>query len=189
MDISALLAFTKEVDRLKSVQRKSLIYSGERFENSAEHSWHLAISVMAFHPLLKAQLDITTALKMAVLHDVVEIDAGDTFLYGDTTKKAAEEEACAQRIFGLLDEGKEWIALWRRFEAKECPESRFVGALDRFLPVYSNLLNGGHAWKENGVTLQQVLDKNGKAISSQFPELWAHLEPLLRAAANRGELK
>lgn len=189
MNLKNLLAFTREVDRLKSVQRKSLTYSGERLENSAEHSWHLAIAVMAWAPRLKAQLDIVVALRMAILHDVVEIDAGDTFLYGDNSKKAAEEEAGAQRIFGMLEDGEEWITLWRRFEAKQCTESKFVGALDRFLPVYSNLLNHGHAWRENGVTLQQVLAKNGPAISAELPELWAFLEPELRAAADRGELE
>ncbi|MGZ3710557.1 MAG: HD domain-containing protein [Bdellovibrionota bacterium] len=188
MDISSLLAFTKEVDRLKSVQRKSLVYTGERLENSAEHSWHLAISVMAFYPYVSKKVNLLEALRMAILHDVVEIDGGDTFLYGDNSKKAGEEEACAQRIFGMLPESAEWLGLWRRFEAKECPESQFVGALDRFLPVYSNLLNKGHAWRENGVTLEQVKAKSGPAISSIFPELWEYLEKLLAKAVELGHL-
>lgn len=181
MDIASLLAFTKEVDRLKQVQRKSLVYSGERLENSAEHSWHLALSVLAFHPHVQGKVDLLSALKMAILHDLVEIDAGDTFLYGDNSKKALEEEKAAARIFGMLPEGKEWIQLWARFEAKNCPESIFVGALDRFLPVYSNLLNQGHTWKEHGVTLEQVREVSGRKIAIVFPELWAVLDQKLQA--------
>lgn len=188
MDISSLLAFTREVDRLKMIERKSLVYAGARPENSAEHSWHLAITVMAFHPQVAGKVDLLTALRMAILHDVVEIDAGDTFLYGDHSKKAAEESASARRIFGLLPGGSEWIALWERFEAKRCPESIFVGALDRFLPVYANLLNRGHAWKQHGITLEQVVEKSGSAIEPVLPELWAHLRGLLATAVAKGEL-
>jgi putative hydrolase of HD superfamily len=188
MPLDAYLTFIRELDQLKSVQRKSLTYTGERLENSAEHSWHLALAVMAFHPLVKAKVDLNKAVRFALLHDVVEIDAGDTLVYADQPEKTANEAAAAQRIFGLLPEGEEWRASWEEFEAKACPEAVYVNALDRFLPVYSNLLNEGHAWREHGVTFEQVWSRNRAAIEPVLPELWAHLAGLLERAAAAGHL-
>lgn len=187
--MDAYLTFIRELDRLKSVQRKSLVYSGERLENSAEHSWHLAMAVLAFHPLVKAKVDLNKAIRFAILHDVVEIDAGDTFIYADQSNKAADEQAAAERIFGLLPEGEEWRATWEEFERRECPEAHYVNALDRFLPVYSNLLNKGHAWRENNVTFEQVWSRNRPAIEPVLPELWAHLAELLQRARDQGQFE
>ena len=188
MPIDALLNFLREADRLKSVERKSLIHSGGRLENSAEHSWHLALAVLAFHPYAESPVNLPRALQMALLHDLVEIDAGDTFVYGDQSNKWETESAAAKRIFGMLPQGQPLERLWREFEAKACPESVFVGALDRFLPVFSNLLNKGHAWREHGVTLQQVLEKNRGPISAALPKLWAKAAEMLEECAQRGEI-
>jgi putative hydrolase of HD superfamily len=130
-------------------------------------------------------------MKMALLHDLVEIDAGDVFIYGDLSQQYEKELAALERLAGLLPEPltTEFKALWIEFEDAASPEARFVKALDRFLPMYSNLLNQGKTWKENGVTLKQVIGKNGPVIQKGIPELWNLLAPLLEAAAQKGHIE
>jgi putative hydrolases of HD superfamily len=192
MKFNSLLSFLQEADRLKNVERKTLIYEGNRHENSAEHSWHLALAVLSFHSLNpKPDFDLPKALKMAILHDLVEIDAGDVFIYGDQSGKAEKEQAAAERLFGLLPEetSREFRGLWQEFENKESPEARFVAGLDRFLPLYSNLLNRGYTWRENGITHAQVVAKNQEPICGLSPELWEFVERKLEEAVQAGELK
>jgi putative hydrolase of HD superfamily len=160
------LPFVLTLDALKSVERQTQLMHGLRLENTAEHSWHLAMSVIALQTAVdeseKNQFRLDRAIQMALVHDVVEIDAGDTFLYADTTHKKSQEDKAADRIFGLLknDIGESMHKLWHEFETRACYESRFVAAVDRFLPLYTNYLNQGFSWKNNNVTPAMVRQKS-----------------------------
>ena len=186
-----LLPFLKEVDLLKSVERQASLHNGGRKENSAEHSWHLAIAVILFQSFAAEKIDLLKALKMALLHDVVEIDAGDTFVYADTSNKSVQELAAINRLTGLLPSelGKNLRETWLEFEEGQCPEARYVSGLDRFLPMFSNILNQGGSWKHHGITLSQVLSKNQKPIERGVPELWDTVQTMLDQAIAQGHLK
>jgi putative hydrolase of HD superfamily len=190
MRAEALLPFLKEVDRLKAVQRQTLVHSGERKENSAEHSWHLALAVLIFHNLAAEEIDLGRALTMALLHDLVEIDAGDTFVYANRADRKEKERAALDRVTGLLPEslGSEFKNAWLELEANESAEAKFVSALDRFLPLYSNYLNGGHSWKNHQITSDQVVAKNKDPISEGVPELWEIAGRMIEEARVRGDL-
>lgn len=168
------IQFIDEVDQLKSIIRQSSLYDGSRRENSAEHSWHLALAVMTFQDLADFPFDVSRAIQMALIHDVVEIDAGDTFIYDTAAleQKFTKEEKAAERIFGLLPGQKDkLVELWSAYEKQACPESLFVGALDRFLPIYSMCKNQGGAWKRHGITKDRVLLRN-QVIESGSRRLW-----------------
>jgi putative hydrolase of HD superfamily len=181
-DIGSILSFVQEIDRLKTIERYTLIHNGGRKENSAEHSWHLALTVLAFQALAPSGCDINKAIKMALLHDVVEIDAGDTFIYGDHSAKKSEELKAAERIFGLLPHEieQELKVIWNEFEDGNCVESKFVSALDRFLPIFSNHLNNAYSWKNHNVTFEQIVAKNKPPIIKGFPELWSVAEKMIK---------
>jgi putative hydrolases of HD superfamily len=176
-----LLNFISEVDKLKQVKRKTLNYHEQVYENSAEHSWHLSLAVLSFLENSNEQVDVLRCLKMAILHDVVEIDAGDQIVYTRDDGKFERELLAAKRIFGLLPKelGDEFLELWISFEKKECPESRFVGSLDRFLPVFSNIKNNGYTWKENNITREQIYQKNQPEISQGSMSLWEQTDMFL----------
>ncbi len=189
-DISSLI-FIEELDRLKCVMRRSFLYDNSRLENSAEHSWHLATAVLASAELSNEPVDMARALKMALIHDVVEIDAGDTFVYDQHARadKQARENLAAQRLFGLLPapRGPELRALWDGYERQACAESRFVSALDRFLPLNANFKTQGRSWKQHGVRKRQVVDVNCK-IANGSRRLWAYAESLINEAVRLGYL-
>lgn len=187
-NIDPLITFIHEADRLKEVERKTTIYGGARPENSAEHSWHLALSTLVFQKYAPPGTDINKAMKMALLHDLVEIDAGDVFIYADLSQQYEKEVKALERLTGLLPEPltSDFKALWLEFEDAKSPEARYVKALDRFLPMYSNLLNQGKTWKDNGVTLKQVVAKNSPVIQNGIPQLWELISPLLEAAEKKG---
>jgi putative hydrolase of HD superfamily len=180
-EIKTLLGFIKEVDRLKTVERQTLIHSGGRRENSAEHSWHLAMAVFVFHSMTKSEADLLKCLKMAIFHDVVEVDAGDTFVYGDQSEQNEKEVLAINRLSSLLPEkiGKDLRETWLEFEEAKTPEAKFVKALDRFLPVYANLLNNGYTWKKHGISGEQISRKNRPPIEAGIPELWPVTEKML----------
>jgi putative hydrolase of HD superfamily len=189
MELNAWAEFIQEIDKLKAVERKTLAQN--RYENSAEHSWHLAMAVLSFQRCFGGKnFDLGKALEMALLHDVVEIDAGDTFIYADQSKKQEEEKRAAKRIFGILPQaiGADLKSTWEHFEEKNTPEAKLVAALDRFLPLYSNHLNQGHSWKKHGVKLAQVIEKNKAPIEAASPELWAYAEVLLKKSVANGDL-
>jgi len=169
------LAFVVEVDRLKEILRQTPIASGARPENSAEHSWHLALmaSVLASHAA--EPVDLLRVLPMLLIHDVVEIDAGDTFAFdeGGNATKQAREELAADRIFGLLppEQTATFRALWDEFEAMATPESRFANALDRLQPLLLNAESGGGSWRAHGIRRDQVLQRMDP-IRTALPELW-----------------
>lgn len=179
--VESLLQFLKEADRLKTVERQTLIHSGGRQENSAEHSWHLAMAVFVFHSMTKSKADLLKCLKMALFHDLVEVDAGDTFVYGDQTVQSQKELAAIERLSGLLPEsiGNDLKETWLEFEEAQSPEAKFVKALDRFLPMFSNFLNDGYSWKKHGISLERVIAKNRGPIEAGIPELWKTTEKML----------
>jgi putative hydrolase of HD superfamily len=172
------LAFLIEVDRLKRVDRQSRLVGGGRRENSAEHSWHLALFALSLGR--DRPIDMLKAVKMLLIHDLVEIDAGDTPLHGNSLSKEeqiAAETAAARRIFGLLppEPQAEYFTLWEEFEAGESAEARFARAIDRLQPLISNLLNEGGTWTENKVSEEMVIERYGHPISAAFPDLWPEI--------------
>ncbi|MCF3933592.1 HD domain-containing protein [Acuticoccus sp. M5D2P5] len=179
------LAFLAELEKLKSVTRQSRLVDGSRNENSAEHSWHLAMFAMVLAPHAPG-IDTERVIELLLIHDIVEIDAGDVpyHLAGkDLAKIAATEVAAAERLFGLLpeDEGARLRALWDEFEAEATPEARFAKGLDRLQPVLLNLMTDGGTWDDFAVTEEQVMARCGPPIEGASPELWAAATALIRA--------
>ena len=188
------LAFIKELDQLKLVQRKSFVSGTRRLETSAEHSWHVAMMAwLLCEHAAPPGLDGDRVLKMLLIHDVVEIDAGDTLLYAEAEAQRAQHErelAAADRLFGLLpeDQGLTLRALWDEFEARESPEAKFAAAIDRLQPLLQNFMAEGAAWRRHGITVKEVLEKN-RHIADGSPELWAAAEQLIELSIQRGYLK
>ena len=187
------LQFLLTADQLKTVERRTFVSDGSRHENSAEHSWHLALAVMLFAPLARDQnLDVGRAIQLALVHDLVEIGAGDTYVYdtaGRETQAAREIEA-ANEIFGMLPEtqGAEFRAKWDEFEELQTPEAQFVRALDRMLPLVLNFVTGGKAWVEHGINVEQVRALNLPALEAA-PALKQYFEMLIEDAQTRGFLR
>lgn len=183
------IEFLLEMDKLKSVLRRTYVLGTDRRENSAEHSWHLAVMAMVLAEHASAPVDILRVLKMLLVHDIVEIDAGDTYVYDVQTDKAANESAAADRIFGLLpdDQRDEMHGLWEEFEARETPEARFAAALDRLMPMLHNSHSQGRSWREHGITADQVLARNAH-IADGSPNLWEYAALMIRDAVVQGYL-
>lgn len=174
------LAFLCEIDALKSIERQSRIATGSRRENSAEHSWHVAMFALI---LAGDGLDVGKIITMLLIHDIVEIDAGDAPIHGvhDTAALEAAEKRAAERLFGILpkDQATRLLALWREFEAAASPEARFAKALDRFQPLLLNTLTDGGTWTENEVSEQQVHERYGPTVAGGSPALWEHARILV----------
>jgi len=181
------LQFILEIDRLKSVYRRTYLIDGTRHENSAEHSWHLALLAMTLAEHANQPLDVAKVIKMVLIHDIVEIDAGDTYFYDAQDEKAALEKLAADRIFGLLpqDQEKEFRDLWNEFESGATAEARFATALDRFIPQLHNYYTRGRSWKEHGITPDRVLTRNIE-ISNGSVTLWEWTQTLIAQAASEG---
>ena len=181
--LDAQIAFLSEADRLKSVLRASRLMDGSRFENSAEHSWHIMLFALVLAEEAAPEVRIDRVLRMLLIHDRVEIDAGDTPIHGDVDHAAQEaaEAAAADRLFGLLppDQARDFRALWDEFEAAETPDAVFAKAVDRMPAPIANLANGGGTWTDYAVTLDQLDTRVGKPISRGAPGLWAWLRPKL----------
>ena len=185
------IGFILELDTLKSVLRRSYLLNNTRRENSAEHSWHLSAMALVLAEHANVDIDQFRVLKMLLVHDIVEIDSGDTYIYdtaGNDTKAVREQEA-AQRIFGLLpdDQKLELTRLWQEFEARETPEAKFAAALDRLMPLLHNYHTEGRSWREHGITKQQVLNLN-RHIADGSQSLWEYAESLIGDAAAKGYL-
>lgn len=191
MELEKIIEFIKEVDKLKSVNRATLTYHEKRHENSGEHSWHLALATLVFAEQSNENINLLKCLKMAIIHDVVEIDAGDQIVYQEDKNKFERELKAAKRIFGLLPTklSEELIELWIEFEKKETPEAIFVGSLDRFLPLYSNILNQGYSWKNFEVNADKVYKKNGPAIQAGSEVLWKKTDEFLKQSISEGYLQ
>lgn len=185
-----IVDFILELDRLKGVERRTRVIALGRHENSAEHSWHIAMLALSLAPYAEAPIDIERVVRMLLVHDVGEIDTGDTIVYADegaAERKAAEREA-VRRIFGLLPaaQAEAFLALWQEFEDAETPEARFAHAADRAMPVLMNLANRGQSWVENGIGYDRVVRKVGPPIEAGCPALWRYLSGRLEAARALG---
>ena len=186
------MRFIIEADKLKEVFRQTVLTQSRRDENSAEHSWHFALMIITLAEHSNHQpLDVLRVLKMVLIHDLVEIDAGDTFAY-DTKNMAdqhARESIAADRIFGLLpvDQTKEYRALWDEFEAMNTPESKFAAACDRFHTMLLNMLTEGHAWRKHGITKDRVLARN-QHVADGSTGLWDYALHMIDDAVSQGHL-
>jgi len=191
--MGATIDFLLEADKLKGVERRNWLADGSRRENTAEHSWHLGIAAMVLAPFASEPVDVGRAVCMALVHDIVEIDAGDTFAYDQSEAAATKrerEEAAADRLFGVLPEamGEHFRDLWEEYERGDTPEARFVMAVDRSAPMLLNITEGGSAWREFGITRTRVIDRNGPHVKPAVPALWAHLLAMLDAATADGRV-
>lgn len=199
------IRFLLELDKMKNLYRQTYIINDEdrpsggeftprppRKENDAEHSFHLAIFAAILSEYANESIDTAHVMKMVLVHDVVEIDAGDTYCYdpeGNKTKRSRELKA-ADRLFGLLpdDQRDEYRSLWDEFEANETPDAKFANAMDRLQPVLMNYAKGGISWQEHGVKYDSVVERNEK-ISLGSSELWDYVKPLFDDALAKGKLR
>ena len=184
------LNFIKEIDLLKNIERQTSTFHSLRRENSAEHSWHLAMAAFVFKSYAKSDIKLQKVLLLALIHDVVEIDSGDTFIYGNQESKMDQEEQTLKRLTNLLpDSTKEEIqAIWYEYETNATPEAQYVNALDRFLPIYANYMSKGFSWKKHGIKKHQVIEKNQAKIMLGLPELWPVVEKIMKDAIEEGYL-
>jgi Predicted hydrolases of HD superfamily len=186
------IEFIKEIDKIKYIQRKTKLFNSDRPENDAEHSWHLALMAMVLSEHANQSVDLLKVIKMVLIHDIVEIDAGDTFIY-DTEKShnnTAAERVAAQRIFGILpaEQAEELIALWEEFEAGQTHDAQFARAMDRLEPLLQNSSNNGGTWNEPGVNYEKVYAKKS-VIKDGSAVLWEYAEELIDMGVMRGILK
>ncbi len=186
------LDFTVEIDKLKGIVRQTLLTDGSRNENSAEHSWHLAVMALVLSGYAREKdLDLLRVMTMVLIHDIVEIDAGDTYCYDEEAREGQNEreEKAAARLFGLLppEQGEEFLHIWREFDARQTPEARFAAALDRLQPIMHNYLTGGAMWRHHGITKDQVVERN-RPMEEGAPELWRYASALIDDAVEKGML-
>lgn len=186
------LDFILEIDKEKNILRQTHLTGHGRREDDADHAWHLAVMAWILKEYANQEIDIVKTILMVLVHDIVEIDAGDTYAYDAEAKKTEldRETRAAERIFGLLpeDQGKQLRALWEEFDAYETPESRFAHVMDNFQPMLLNHSNGGGDWKEHGVRLAQVMKRNEKTGTGS-EKIWAYMQEILQENVERGSLK
>jgi putative hydrolase of HD superfamily len=183
------LSFVLEIDKLKTILRQTLLTDSSRRENSAEHSWHLAIMSFLLTEYATEPVDTLHVVKMLLVHDLIEIDAGDTFAYdvAGNVDRAEREQRCAERIFGMLPEeqGRELRALWEEFDAFKTPESKYANALDRLQPLLHNSRTEGGTWRIHSVARNQVY-RRMEPIRTAMPELWPVVTRIIEDACARG---
>lgn len=191
-DLLQQIAFIKEIDKIKYIERRTKLFNSDRRENDAEHSWHLALMALVLAQHANEPIDILIVIKMLLIHDLVEIDAGDTFLF-DTTKNhdnTEEERTAAARIFGLLPEkqAEEFKAIWEEFEARQTAEAKFARSMDRLEPLLQNVSNKGGTWQEFNVGYSQVLQKQNvhEAISTTIDH---YAKELIQQSVEAGILR
>ncbi len=185
------IEFILELDRLKTVMRRSRLVDASRYENTAEHSWHLAMMALLLAEWAGPDVDVIEATKAALVHDIVEIDTGDTYIYDDAARegKAAAEEEAANRLFGLLpaDQGAELRRLWDLYEARDTPTGRFAYAIDRLQPLLLNVGSGGVSWAHHGIRADQVRTINSP-IGDASTVLWELAQRIIDEAVAAGAL-
>lgn len=190
-NLDAQIGFLREVDRLKGVIRRSYVLGGERRENSAEHCWHVALAAILLAEHAAEPVRVARVVEMLLVHDLVEIDAGDTFVYDPAAgqDKAERERIAAERIFDLLPAAlaSRLKALWQEFEQRETPDARFAASLDRLLPMLHNLWSQGKSWQEHAVALSQVIAVN-RHMAEGAPALWEYARAQVEQAAREGLL-
>src|SRR5262245_61579748 len=185
------IQFILEVDKLKTILRRTYLLNADRAENTAEHSWHLAIMAILLAEHANEPVNVARVVKMVLIHDIVEIDAGDTYFYDadGLLDKSERESAAAERLFGILpaDQDGEFRELWEEFEAGASPEARFAQALDRFMPQLHNYYTRGRSWTEHGITADRVLERNA-SMAEGSSKLWECARALVDDAVARGFL-
>ena len=184
------ITFLIEIDKMKGIFRRTLVMDHSRRENDAEHSWHFATMALVLAEYAKEEIDLPRVLKMALVHDLVEIYAGDTSAYADSAAQAAkeaQEQASADRLFALLptEQGAEYRALWEEFDAMETPDARYAAAIDRLQPFISNYMTDGHTWRQNRVTRAQVL-RRMDMVRLAAPALWSFVEQAITEGIEKG---
>lgn len=190
-DFEKQIAFIMELDKIKKIGRQTYLSDASRKENDAEHSWHLALMAFVLADYSNEEIDVLKTMKMVLLHDVIEIDAGDTYAYdteANKTKRDRELKA-ADRIFGLLPETQaiEYRKLWDEFEAMETAEAKFANMLDKVQPLLLNDASGGKSWEEHGVKKSQVMARNAR-VHEGSEEIWAYAKALIERNAKAGKL-
>ncbi|MAO68974.1 MULTISPECIES: HD domain-containing protein [Idiomarina] len=189
--IEEILNFIVEIEKLKGVQRKTKPVGFERYENSAEHSWHVCLSALMLKDFANEPVNIERVIKMLLIHDLGEIDAGDTIIYASETNELKGEEATAiKRILSILPDGMEdeLMELWYEFEAGETADSKFAKAVDRVPPLLHNIHGDGHSWKAHGITKDKVFSVNQR-IENGSEALWSVMRNKLETAVDDGILK
>ena len=185
------IRFMIEMDRMKNIYRQTYVLNEDRRENDAEHAWHLAMLAMILQEYSNEPVDLTKVLKTVLIHDVVEIDAGDTYAYDDAgyASKAEREQQAADRLFGMLpkDQGTELRTLWEEFEAGSTPEARFAAALDRIQPLMLNYTKRGKSWAEHGIRAEQVKERI-QPIFEGSETLGCFAEQIIELAVREGIL-
>ncbi len=186
------VSFLLEVDKMKMIYRQTHILGKDRAENDAEHSWHLALMAFLLAEYANEQVDVAKVMKMVLVHDLVEIDAGDTYAYdeaGNASKRQRELRA-AERIFGLLpgEQGQELRALWDEFEEYETPEAKYAHTLDNFQPLLLNNANGGGDWKDHQVRKSQIYKRNAKTGEGSR-EIWEYMAELIDGNIMAGNIE
>jgi putative hydrolase of HD superfamily len=190
-DFEKQINFIMELDKIKNIGRQTYIADGSRKENDAEHSWHLALMAFVLADYANEPIDVLKTMKMVLLHDVIEIDAGDTYAYdveGNKSKRVRELKA-ADRIFGLLPEPQAWEyrALWDEFEEMETAEAKFANMLDKVQPLFLNEASNGRSWEEHGVKKSQVLNRNSRTHEGS-EKIWEYARGIIERAAAAGKL-
>lgn len=185
------IQFIVEVDKVKNIFRQTYLADANRKENDAEHSWHLALMAVLLKDYMEEDVDLVKVMTMVLIHDLVEIDAGDTYAYdekGAVTKRDREEKA-ADRIFGLLpeDQGEEFRNLWEEFEAYETAEAKYAHLLDNFQPLLLNDASGGKSWTEHGVHKSQVYKRNER-IPETSGMIWEQIQTIVQKHIEQGHL-
>ena len=189
---SKQIAFLLEMDKMKNIYRQTRVLHEDRAENDAEHAWHLAMLALVLHEYANEPVDLQKVLATVLIHDVVEIDAGDTYAYdaaGNATKAEREQKA-ADRLYGLLppEQGAYLRQLWDEFEAQSTPEARFANALDRVQPLLLNYTKHGESWKTHGTRKEQVMQRM-QPVYDGSQTLGAFASEIIRRAAEEGLLK
>lgn len=171
------MAFIREIDKEKQIFRQSYVTDGTRKENDAEHAWHMAIMTFLLSEYANEEIDVLKTIRMILIHDIVEIDAGDTYAYDDSAKATQHEreERAADRLFGMLpeDQAKDLRALWDEFEAGETKEARFARTMDNVQPLLLNDATGGKAWEEHDVPLSKIMKRNERTVKGS-EALWEY---------------
>jgi putative hydrolases of HD superfamily len=189
-EIHRIIEFILELDKLKMVTRKSRPLGLERFENSAEHSWQIALLAASMTSFAVKPVDINRVIGMLLVHDIGEIDTGDTIVYAEDGWEEIKEaeKAAVSRIFGILPEPQQsqFMSLWMEFEQVETEEARFAHALDRAMPALLNLANNGQSWRENNISYERVIKRIGPPIQAGCPALWEELKKSLDEAYSKG---
>ena len=185
------IEFIFEVDKLKRILRQSILTDGKKRETDAEHSWHISLMAILLSEYSNEEIDVLRVIKMLLIHDIVEIDAGDTYCYdkeGHNDKREREEKA-AKRIFGMLpkDQCDDMISLWEEFELMETSESKYAASLDRLQPLLLNYATNGKSWRDHDIESKQILERNAH-IENGSKELWEFAKSMIDECIEKGYL-